>query len=372
MDTDALPVLIMADSLRVGGTERQVIALLKGLQQHGQFRAFLLTVNRGGELEQEAASFAADLLDAGRHRLFDVKPLVRLVQHARAKQARLLHVFGWMSGVFGLLAARWLGVPIINGSVRDAPPRLRPLDRISRQCARLSDAIVANSRAGLEAYGLASHPRASVIYSGVDLDRFEAVRPRPADGIAICMVANFSRYKDHATVVSAFARIRSASPDARLILVGKDVGTLHDTRRLVEHLQIAGAVTFVTDTVRPESIVAGSRLCILASNPRTHGEGSANALLEYMALAKPVVATDTGGTREIIRSEESGVVVPAGSAEALAHAVVGLLRDPARAVAMGAAAQRRVRAEFSLARMVAEYQALYLRALDRRPQGPTS
>jgi len=363
MHTDVPAILVVADSMRPGGTERQIVALLKGLQRNGRFRTFLVTLKHGGELEHAAARFAAGVLDVGRDGPFDVKPVVRLVQHLGREHIGLVHVFGVMSGLFGLLAARWRRLPIVNGSVRAAPPRLGALDRLSRRCARMSDWIVANSHAGLEAYGLAGQARASVIYSGVDLERFEEVRPQAGAGAAICMVANFSGYKDHGTVVSAFPSIRRAYPEARLVLVGRDAGTLRDTRRLVDRLQLGAAVTFVTDTLRPEVFVARSRVCVLASDPRTHGEGSSNALLEYMALAKPVVATDTGGNGEIIRSGANGLLVPARSPERLAQCVIELLTDPARAAALGQAAEQQVRNEFSLARMVAEYELLYARLL---------
>ena len=76
-------------------------------------------------------------------------------------------------------------------------------------------------------------------------------------------------------------------------------------------------------------------------------------------MEKPVVATDAGGTPEVVIDGETGCLVPPGQAAPLAAAVIALLDDPTRAARLGAAGRRRAQAKFSLARHAAEVQALY-------------
>jgi glycosyltransferase involved in cell wall biosynthesis len=78
-----------------------------------------------------------------------------------------------------------------------------------------------------------------------------------------------------------------------------------------------------------------------------------------MALGRPVVATACGGNAVVIREGETGFLVPGQAADQLATRVIALLQEPARALAMGAAGRRRVREQFSMERMAAEYAELY-------------
>ena len=352
-------ILLVIDCMAVGGTQRQIVELLKGLQHNGRFAARLAVIDPGGELEAVAAQAAAGLVPLGRKARFDCTPALRLIWRARRAQTRLIHVFGWMSGLAGLLAARCLRIPIIDGTIRHVPLALGRRDRIARWCALHSDWIVANSRAGLEAYGLSGHPRAQVIANGIDLMRFDHVVPAAGDAPTVCMVANFRALKDHASVIAALPYIRAAVPGTQLVLVGKDLGTLAAHRRLADELRVSEAVRFVTDTVCPEPFIAGSQVCVLASP----SESFSNAVLEYMALGKPVVATATCGENAHLISEgESGFLVPTKSPEAVAARVIELLRDPQRARRMGEAGQRQIRV-LAAPRMVAEYEALYERLL---------
>jgi len=351
------PILLAVDSLQIGGTERQIVELIRGLRQSGRHRILLALLDRGGRFDAEAIEHAAAILPVRRRARFDCTPALSLRWQARRAGVRLIHAVGRMSALAGLAVARGIGVPIINGSIRSAPVPLDRRDRISRWCAMRSDWIVANSRAGLIAHGLGDHPRAQVIANGIDLSRFAGVIPAEHDASSICMVANFSKRKDHATLIRALPLIRRAIPDARLILIGGDFGTLADSRQLAHRLGLDAIVRFVTDSARPESLIAASRVCVLAS----HSESFANAVLEYMALAKPVVATDTcGDTAGLIG--DAGFLVPHGSVDSLAARISELLGDPQRARTMGEAGRRRVQA-FTVTRMVAEYEALFDRLL---------
>ncbi len=355
MNGDTVRILVLTDSLGVGGTERQLVELLKGLQRSGRYAAVLGVLDRGGALEAEAAGHAGRVLNVRRRARFDVTPAFPLIHQTRQAEVRLIHAVGWMSGLAGLIAARLLRLPILNGSLRSVPPVLDTPARISHRCALLSDAVVANAPAVLRAVGLDHHPRAHVIANGIDLARFDGIAAEDSAVAQVCMVANFSRYKDHAALIRAVPSVLAAVPHARFALVGREAGTLAAARRLVDELGVGAAVRFVTDGRPPEPIVAASQVCVLS----TPGEGLSNAVMEYMALCKPVVASACEGNAALVRDGESGFLVPPGAAEPLAARVIELLRDDARAWRMGAAGRQRIEDGYSLPRMVAEYEALY-------------
>lgn len=358
----AEPILLAVDGMAMGGTEQQVLQLIRGLERRGRFKVVLALLDRGGELDSAAITAATAVLPVLRRARFDVAPALSIALHARRTGIHLIHAVGWLSGMAGLAAARALGVPVINGSVRSAPSRLGRNDRVSRWCAGHSDWIVANSHAGLRAYGLSDHPRTQVIANAFDSARLDGVSRVAAEQPTICMVANFSGWKDHATVIRALPRILHIVPACKLLLVGIDRGTLGANRQLAEALGLGRAVEFVTGELRPERVIASSRVGVLSSP----SESFSNAILEYMALGKPVVATDTcGDAGALLLEGRSGVLVPYGSSDQLADAVIGLLLDPARAAAMGEAGRRQSQG-FTVERMLSSYEELYDRLLTQR------
>ena len=94
-------------------------------------------------------------------------------------------------------------------------------------------------------------------------------------------------------------------------------------------------------------------------------EGMPNALLEAMALGRPVVTTSAGGSADVVVDGESGFVVPPGDTRALADAVLRILRDPALAGRLGIAAEARVRREFDQSAMLDSIDRLYRSELAR-------
>jgi glycosyltransferase involved in cell wall biosynthesis len=100
----------------------------------------------------------------------------------------------------------------------------------------------------------------------------------------------------------------------------------------------------------------------------SRNEGLSNTILEYMAAGLPVVATDCGGNKELVREGEGGFVVKSGDAEALAGGVIDLLRKPARRKAMGDFNRKRVAAEFQPGAVGVRFEAVYQEVLPRRSQ----
>jgi glycosyltransferase involved in cell wall biosynthesis len=352
-------ILVVVDGLPLGGTERQVVSLLRGLRRHGRFTAALAVLDAGGSLDCAAAAAATETVAVRRRARYDATVASRLWSYARRTGVRAIHAVGWMSGAAGLAAARAANIPIVNGSIRSAPPSLGWRDRVSRWCAAHSDAIVANSRVGLAAYGLADHPRSQIIVNGINVESLRSIDTTPRARPTICMVANFNGWKDHETVIRAVPAIRTEIPDVEVVLVGHDRGTLTAVRMLIRELGVEPSVTIVEDCSEPERFIAGSRVAVLAS----HVEGFSTAMLEYMMLGKPVVASDTcGDVAVFVQQASAGFIYRHRSVDELAQAVLTLLRDPVLADKM-AEVGRRQAAEFTVDRMVGAYESLYARVV---------
>lgn len=356
-------ILILCGGMGPGGKERQIIELLKGIKQNNHFRTILAVGHLNGAREAEAAQWVDQVGRLRRVSKYDlITPLIDLILRAKKDKIDVIHTWGggiW--DLYGWVAARILHIPFIHGGIRSAPLFLDMANKISRWVASHADVIVANSWAGLESFGFQNHPRARVIYNGVDLSRFIGIETSPENQSTVCMVANFSDKKDHTTSIYALPLIMKSFPDARLVLVGHDAGTLESTRNLVNELGLSQAVQFVTNTLNPERIIAGSQVCILTS----FTEGISNSILEYMGMHKPVVATANCGNAEVVESGITGFLIPPNSPEILAEHIIQLLRNPDLARSMGEAGYQRLVDKYSLERMVNSYEDQYSSLLEK-------
>lgn len=350
-------VLFVVDDMNAGGMERQVVELLRGIRRSGRITARLVVLKPGGQRLDEAREASSESIVLGFAKRFASLSLAsRISRFAMATGSGAVCCFGLISGFFGLLAGRMAGIPVLNASIRSAPLVLTRKDRLSRFLMRRADLVIANSNAGRKAFGFERSKRCIVIPNGLDLARFENIAPRQGAGWDVCMVGNFWAKKDHATMLEAFGVVRKELPSASMVLVGKDWGTLDRSRQLASERGISRAVDIITTSLDPSGVIASSRVCVLLS---PDGEGISNAILEYMALARPVVATSCEGNAESVDDGRTGILVPNDS-RAVANAILTLLGDPALASRMGTEGKRRAFREFSIGKMVKSFESAFM------------
>jgi glycosyltransferase involved in cell wall biosynthesis len=176
----------------------------------------------------------------------------------------------------------------------------------------------------------------------------------PAKGIAVGMVARMARQKDHATLVSAAAQVVREEPHAIFVMAGE--GPLRPSIEAeVKRRNLAANFRFLGARRDAWQIMNGFDVCVLS----THFEGCSNVVMEGMAAAKAVVATDVGGNAELIRNGETGYVVRHADADDLAARLLELIRNPEKAAAMGRAARRRIEEEFTIEKTVDQTTRLF-------------
>jgi glycosyltransferase involved in cell wall biosynthesis len=167
-------------------------------------------------------------------------------------------------------------------------------------------------------------------------------------------VARLDPVKDHATLVRAFALLAAKLPDVHLAIVG-DGPCRAALEALAAELGPAGRIHFAgmqPNRPNPHHLFDVSALTSLS-------EGFPNSVVEAMAAARPVVATDVGGMRDALVDGVTGRLVPAGDPTALADALAGVLGDSAGSQAMGRAGRERAEALFSAEPVIAGLLSLY-------------
>ncbi|MGH9901532.1 MAG: glycosyltransferase, partial [Pyrinomonadaceae bacterium] len=153
-------------------------------------------------------------------------------------------------------------------------------------------------------------------------------------------------------------RVRAAVPEAAFVLAGEGE-LIEPVRSLAAELGIGRDVFFTGRCARVPELLAVSDVCVLSSR----AEGFSNSILEYMAAARPVVATDVGGAREAVVEGETGHLVRAGDDELMAERLIGLLREPERARAMGHRGRQVAEEKFSCGAQLERTERLYGRLL---------
>ena len=183
----------------------------------------------------------------------------------------------------------------------------------------------------------------------------------PEGGKVVGILATLSPAKDHATFLRA-ASIVAENRAIRFAIIG-DGPLRGELERQAKELGIADRVTFFGFQRKVADYVAACDLLVSSSRDN---EGCSNSILEAMALDVPVIATDVGGNGELVQDGKTGYLIPVGNDVALAAAIGRVFNDPTRTGRLAATARQMTETRFSLERMVADYEALYLRLLAQR------
>jgi glycosyltransferase involved in cell wall biosynthesis len=255
-------------------------------------------------------------------------------------------------------------LPLINASIQNAFSRGGFRWSLEKLLLQASDYRIANSYAGLWSRGFSEHDGTNaVIVNGFDFARVARFINSGSLGRhqehrvpkVVGMVAEFNRFKDYATFIRAAQKISRKRKDVRFVAVG-DGETLAACKEIAAG---SDTIKFLGKRQNIEEIVNAFDIGVLS----TFTEGISNSIMEYMALGKPVVATDGGGTKELVVEGETGYLVPAENPDALAVKLEYLLDHSDVAHRMGAAGEAKLRHEFSIERMVEETLKLYQRAM---------
>jgi len=357
-------ILHFVDGFEAGGKERQLIELLK-YTRAGNYAATELVLMSPEIGYPEVLKLGVKIHYLLRSRKKDPLIFPRLYRLCLDMRPDIIHTWDSMTSFYAIPVARLLGLGLVNGMIRDAPQHLAPLSRLwtrSKLTFPFSDVVVANSRAGLLAYN-APPAKSICISNGFDWNRLlnlaDPAGVRNTFGITtprvVGMVASFSDLKDYDTFVIAAQMVLEHRSDVTFIAVG-DGKHLERCKSLVAppHRE---RVRFLGWQEGIHSIINMMEIGALA----TYTEGISNSILEYMAMGKPVVATEGGGTREIVTDGETGFLVPRGDAGEFARRVDELLCDPAKGAELGARGRARVQSLFSIEAMGNQFMRVYER-----------
>jgi sugar transferase (PEP-CTERM/EpsH1 system associated) len=374
---DPIKIVHVVLALDVGGLERVVLRLL-GQLDRSRWAPVVVVLDEPGVLASELTRLGVPLRVMGRGLGLDLDLAVRLAALLRREGACLVHTHNAAAHLYGAIAARlaWLrdggrGPRVVHTkhgrNDLDQPRRVL----VNRLASALSDRIVTvsdDAAAVAVEIERACPDKVTTIGNGVDTGEYRP-RPDPAqscaraalstplDGFHVGCVARLAAVKDHGTLLDAFARFRSARPDAHLTLVG-DGPERACLEERAARLDLGRAVTFAGARADVARILAAFDVFAISSL----SEGLSLTLLEAASAGLAVVATRVGGNAEVVVDGETGLLVPPAHPAALAAALAAVAARADRA-AMGAAGRARVERRFSVERMAQAYAELYAEVL---------
>lgn len=358
---------------RIGGAERQVILLAKGLTKRGWQVSLVTLSGTGGAAAGELAEAQVGFLSLEmRKGLVDPRGWIRFnrwVRHARPDvvHAHLPHA-AWLGRWSRLASPVRVVLDTIHTSATGTPSR-----KIGyRRSGWLPDMVTAVSSSVADAYlsaRIVSHDGLTVLPNGIDV---EAWRPDPllrkalrrelrlTDEFLWFAAGRLEPVKDYPALLGAMAKI---SAPARLVIAGG--GPLeYELRCLSDELGLARRVHFLGFEPDVRRWMQAADGFVLSSR----WEGLPMGLLEASACALPTVATDVAGSWDLVVNGYTGILALAGNVEALAAAMKRLMQTPLKERnAMGERAQQMVMERYDLERVLGRWEALYGALLGQNP-----
>jgi sugar transferase (PEP-CTERM/EpsH1 system associated) len=358
-------------ALTSGGMERGVLNIVN-YGDPARFRHFIMCLTRADSIVSEIRTPDCEVVELGKRPGNDWRLPARLAAVARRAGLDVLHARGWPALVETAVGA---ALARVKGTVYGFHGRtIRELDGLPRRrwwaqklfVPRYRRLVTLNHRMRREfatECGVPEH-RIDVIPNGVDTERF---RPRadkgrlrvrfgvPADRLVIGTVARLDPVKNHALILRTVKRCLDDGIRPFVLLIGDGphrdtiaaevarLGLTHDVRLYGHSNEVPELLNCLDVYVQPSFY-----------------EGFSNTLLEAMACALPIVATDVGGTADLVSDGVEGWLFKSNDESALTRLIAGCRAEGARA-AVGARGRQRVLTEYSIQHMVRSYEAMYTR-----------
>lgn len=361
-----MKVLHFTGGLSSGGRERQIVECLKGISKHKDVICELAIMDHNIHYN------AVNDLNIKIHYLIrkikkDPRILIKLYKICTQFKPDIIHAWDSMASVYAVPISKMLHIKLINGMIRDARPISNPFDKTwtrSKFTFPFSDVIVSNSYAGLKCYKAPS-PKSICIHNGFDFERIKKLQEKQIVKAkfnintekVVGMVASFSKRKDYETYILAAQMVLEERENVTFLAIGGGEH-LEKCKKIVSD-QFVTKIKFLGRQNGLESIINIFDIGVLATDTKFHSEGISNAIIEYMALGKPVVATRDGGTTELVLDGKTGFLVTARDENEIYIKIKQLLEDESLAIRMGNEGKERINKKFSLEKMTSSFVCLY-------------
>jgi glycosyltransferase involved in cell wall biosynthesis len=370
-----IKVMYLITDLKFGGAQTLLLELLKRLDRKRYLPQVACLFGGDSPLGKQIQASDVPLTDLRMHAWWRLDALWRLYRLLRKERPAILHASLFHAIFAARVTGRLAGTPVILSWRHNVNIGGRAREWVNRVTAPLDDGVIAVSEKARQAeIRAASVPadKVRLIYNGIDPKSYAIEKGRsmaqhrtllrhelgiPAQAFLIGAVGRLHPQKGLSVLLEAFAAVLEQIPQAWLVLVGE--GELHaDLENRASALGISDSTTFAGRREDIPAVLSTLDVFVLPSL----WEGLPMALLEAMATGLPVIATEVGGTPEVVVDGETGILIPADDVKSLEQAICILLDENLRQ-RLGQAGQARVRKLFSIQHLVEQMEALYAEQL---------
>lgn len=347
-----LKVFHFISSLQRGGRERQLCTIYKFNDQEKQEIKIIYLNDSSSNYIDEFQIRNNHLIKIKSKKSFSrIRELYLIIKNEKPD---IIYAWGSLEATYSLLLKLFNNFIFINGSIRHGVVAKKLSHFWRSVMLHFSKNIVANSKAGLKANGI---KRGYLLYNGIDEKFFHKLQPNSETILfnqklmnpVFISVANLVPYKDYFTVLKALNSLKQEGHDFSYIIIGEGPNRLqleHYVKEfnLKEHVHLLGVKSNVSDYLSLADIFIHS----------SKGEGCSNAILEAMSAGLPVIASNTGGTSEIIKIEYGRLFEYQNVLE-LKEIMLELMVNKEQIIEMGVEAQKKAQKNYSVHSMINNY-----------------
>ncbi len=347
-------LLFSIDQLNIGGKEKRLLMLLKNLNRE-KYNISLIHLSEGGELLIEYKNNIDKIFSLPRKIKWD--PFLFLkINKLLLNKPDIIISFDWMSAFYIRRIAKYQNITFINASISDANKKVSLIKLLKKYDLYKSDYVISNSRAGLKAYGLTESNRIIVINNGIKIGE-KINKKNNTDIINIGMVGNLTYTRNFPLIFKSLSILKQKKYVFHFFIVGEGPRQ-KEFIAILKKYKLTKEVTFLGTKNDVNKIIGMFDIGIHASYQKT-GEGFSNAIMEYMANGKPVVATSIGGTKELIQDNKGGFLISESSAINYAKALETLFLNKSLRKKMGNYNYQYIINNLLLDKMVSRYEDFF-------------
>jgi len=350
LKNNRIKILMFTDNLICGGKERRLLSLIKGLKVMPEYSVELAIVDN--DIFYDINDLKVNLHVLDRSVRWDPWVFIKFIKLCKLIEPDLIHSWGSMPAIYAIPAARLLNIKLFNSEITTIRTSKKIVSEIRRLITfKFSDLIAGNSIKGLRSYDTPGY-KSVYIPNGFDFSRLNKIKSKKFllgkyqinTPKIVGMVAVLNYKKDHITFLIAAMEILKQRNDVSFLVAGKG-DRLNAYKLMTKEFD---KIIYTGPVKNIESVISIFDIGVLTTNSPQYEEGLSNAIIEYMALGKPVLATNSGGTPELVIDGYNGFLLKPKDPNELINKINYLLDNEPVCNAMGKTGKDIIRNKFSV------------------------
>jgi glycosyltransferase involved in cell wall biosynthesis len=359
-----MKIVFFIENLGSGGKERRMLELVQYLKINTNFKLYIVLLKDKIHYEYIYKWNIPITVMERKGMRKDPKIFWNFYKYCRKIQPDIIHAWSYINTFYAIPAKLMLNIPLVSSMVTKAAIIYKPWTFgmfIVKASCLFSDYILSNSQAGINVFRLTPE-KSRVIYNGFHFERFEKTYDPESvrnqfninSPHIVLMLASYHRFKNYDLFVEVANEVSKIRNDIIFVSAGggPDLDRIKQLVRAkkVENIKLLGLQKKV------ESLIMASDIGVLFSNMN---EGISNAIMEFMALKKPVIATDSPGNDEIVEDSKTGYLVSNDNLKEICDKIIYLVDHPEIREKMGQNGREKIENNFTIERMGKEFLQVY-------------